>query len=77
MANLCKEKKKCYEDGRDPDRKFTSPLHKLRALVMRVLHRTKTKTTVLKPVFDYVYVNTKGAHGGTITVMIVSNKLDT
>jgi hypothetical protein len=75
VENLCKETEMRYEDGRKPDRKFTSPLRELRALAVRVPHRTMPEATILKPVFTGVYVNTKGAHSGTVTVMIVSGIL--
>ena len=65
VDNLCNETEMRYVDGRKPDRKFTSPPRKLRALAVRVPHRIKPKATVIKPAFNGVYVNTKGAHSGT------------
>ena len=75
VDNLCKDTEMRYKDRRKPDHKFVSPLCKLNALVLHVPHRTKPEVTVPKPVFDDMYVNAEGAHCGTITVMIVSDRL--
>ena len=36
VENMCKQTEFRYEDGRDPDRKFTSPLREMRALCVHV-----------------------------------------
>ena len=63
-----------YENRRKLDHEFTSPLCKLRALAVHVPCLNKPEATVLKPVFNGVYINTKGAHTGTVIVMIVSDR---
>ena len=74
FENMCKETEFRYEDGRKPARKFTSPLREMKALCVHVPHPKIPETTILKPVFDGVYINTDVNHCGTVSVMIVSDR---
>ena len=74
VENMCKQTEFRYKDGRDPDRKFTSPLREMRALCVHVPNPKKPGTTILKPVFDGVYINTDEHHRGTVSVMVVSDR---
>ena len=71
---MCNQTELRYVDGRKLDRKFTSPLHKMRALQVHVPHPKKPGTTVLEPVVGGAYINTDDQYRGTVTVMIVSDR---
>ena len=71
---MCKQTEFRYADGRKPDRKSMSPLQELRAVCVHVPYPKKPGTTVLKPVFDGVYINTNNQYRGIVAVMIVSDR---
>ena len=61
-------------NGREPERKFTSPLRKMRALCFHVPYPEKPWAADLKPVFDGFCINIDKQYCGTITVMTVSDR---